>query len=133
MCKVPQRHVTTPLLSTAPSFSLGLVVPGVRSPHALAVFACALRAWLGSCEHPQQSTHTEPLSSPSERHLHNEDMRPVDRDPCDRYAPIIYMLYAIPLLKLVAPLRKNDCGGCLGRLRGMVESEQRKTDSLDIP
>ena len=41
----------------------------------------ALQAWLGSCRHPQQSTHTEPLSSPSERHLHNEDMRPVDRDP----------------------------------------------------
>ena len=98
-----------------------------------AAFTYAPQAWLGSCERSQQNTHTEPLSSPSERHLHNEDMRPVDRDPCDRYAPIIYMLYAIPLLKLVAPLRKNDCGGCLWRLRGMVESEQRKTDSLDIP
>ena len=97
-----------------------------------AAFTSAPWAWLGSCERPQQNTHTEPLSSPSERHLHNEDMRPVDRDPCDRYAPIIYMLYAIPLLKLVAPLRKNDCGGCLRRLRGMVESEQRKTNSLDI-
>ena len=98
-----------------------------------AAFTYAPQAWLGSCERSQQNTHTEPLSLPSERHLHNEDMRPVDRDPCDRYAPIIYMLYAIPLLKLVAPLRKNDCGGCLGRLRGMVESEQRKTNSLDIP
>ena len=49
-----------------------------------AVFACAPRACLGSCERPQQSAHTEPLSSPSERHSHNEDMRPVDRDPCDK-------------------------------------------------
>ena len=97
-----------PILSTTLSFSLGLVVPGVRSPHALAVFAHALRAWLGSCEHPQQSTHTEPLSSPSERHSHNEDMRPVDRDPYNRCAFIIYMHSAILLLKLVAPLRKND-------------------------
>jgi len=71
-----------------------------------AVFACALQAWLGSCEHPQQSTHTEPLSSPSERHSHNEDMRPVDHDPHDRYVTDLN-ISAIPLLKLVAPLR-ND-------------------------
>jgi len=69
------------LASTTPSFSLGLVVPGVRLLHALAVFAHALRAWLGSCERPQPNAHTEPLSSPSERCLHTEDMRPVDRDP----------------------------------------------------
>ena len=48
----------------------------------------ALRAWLGSCERPQPSTHTEPLSSPSERHSHTEDMRPVDRDPCDKIFPL---------------------------------------------
>ena len=70
----------------------------------------APQAWLGSCERPQQNAHTELLSSPSERHLHNEDMRLIDRSPCDRFGSAINMLYAIPLLKLVAPLRKNDCG-----------------------
>ena len=103
----------------------------MRSLHTSAAPTNAPRAWLGSCERPQQNAHTEPLSSPSERHLHNEDMRTVDR------APVIDTLLLYICLRNspaeVAPLRKNDCGGCLRRLRGMVESEQRKTDSLDIP
>ena len=53
-----------------------------------AAFTYAPQAWLGSCERSQQNTHTEPLSSPSERHLHNEDMRPVDHDPCDKIFPL---------------------------------------------
>ena len=72
-----------------------------------AALTCALQAWLGSCEHPQQSAHTEPLSSPSERHLHNEDMRPVDRDP-------YYMLEATYLntihLLIRMRLRCHHCG-----------------------
>jgi len=75
----------------------------------LAAFTHAPRAWSGSCERPQPNAHTEPPSSPSERRLHTEDMKLVDRDPCNRYAPIIYVLPQFPhKLKLVAPLRKND-------------------------
>ena len=63
--------------STTTRFGGWLVVPGVRLLCVLAVFTHAPQARSGSCEHPQQSTHTEPLSSPSERHLHNENMRTV--------------------------------------------------------
>ena len=72
-----------------------------------AVFACALQAWLGSCEHPQQSTHTEPLSSPSERHSHNEDMRLVDCSPLHSFEANLNIFPQFSHnLKLVAPLRK---------------------------
>ena len=63
--------------STTTRFGGWLVVPSVRLLCVLAVFTHTHQALSGSCEHPQQSTHTETLSSPSERHLHNEDMRTV--------------------------------------------------------
>ena len=53
--------------STTTRFGGWLVVPSVRLLCVLAVFPHAHQARSGSCKHPQQSTHTEPLSSPSER------------------------------------------------------------------
>jgi len=40
--------------------------------------------------------------------MHAGDMRLIDRSPYDRYITVFKYVSAIPLLKLVAPLWKND-------------------------
>ena len=71
--------------STTTRFGRWLVVPSVRLLCVLAVFTHAHQALSGSCERPQQNTHIETLSSPSERYLYNEDMRRLTENPAIKY------------------------------------------------
>ena len=88
--------------STTTRFGRWLVVPSVRLLCVLAVFTHTHQARSGSCERPQQSTHTETLSSPSERHLHNEDMRQLTA-PSNENKKLLQSPHKLN----VAPLRKD--------------------------